>query len=249
VTINKHEIWDMQRFAEEELGVEFKFDSMINPRVDCSQSPLAVRLQPEEIVALDLADAERVQAWRDLLEHTGARAAAPERAEEVYHCGGGISAFAIDPYGKLSICVLSEQEKFDLRRGTFAEGWGSYLRGVRAQPRTRPTKCVRCALKSMCGMCPAMGELENGHKEAPVDFLCRTAHLRAHAVGAAVPEHGECEYCNGGSREQELRGLAAELERHAPARTPRALPMLALPMLTAPSAVGCGTGCEGCGAA
>ena len=36
VTINKHEIWDMQRFAEEELGLEFKFDSMINARIDCS---------------------------------------------------------------------------------------------------------------------------------------------------------------------------------------------------------------------
>ena len=34
----------MQRFAEEELGVEFKFDGMINARIDCSHSPLDVRL-------------------------------------------------------------------------------------------------------------------------------------------------------------------------------------------------------------
>src|SRR5437879_3166839 len=51
VSINRHELWDIQRFAEEELGVEFKFDAMMNPRIDCSQSPLSVRLTPEEVVA------------------------------------------------------------------------------------------------------------------------------------------------------------------------------------------------------
>src|SRR6188472_3885750 len=35
VTINRHEIHDMERFAEEELGVPLKFDGMINARIDC----------------------------------------------------------------------------------------------------------------------------------------------------------------------------------------------------------------------
>src|SRR5579864_9126886 len=54
-SVNKHEVMAMRRFAEEELGVEFKVDGQINPRIDCSQSPLAVRLTPEEVVALDMA--------------------------------------------------------------------------------------------------------------------------------------------------------------------------------------------------
>src|SRR2546425_13132381 len=66
VTINKHEIWAMKRFAEEELGLAFKFDSMINPRIDCSQSPLAVRLTPEDIVELDLQNPVRAGAWEQL---------------------------------------------------------------------------------------------------------------------------------------------------------------------------------------
>jgi len=49
-SINKHEVLAMRQFAEEELGVEFKMDGQINPRIDCSQSPLAVRLAPEEVV-------------------------------------------------------------------------------------------------------------------------------------------------------------------------------------------------------
>ena len=63
VTTNRHEIPDMQRFAEDELGVPFKFDAMINPRLDCSSSPLNVRLTPEECVALDLADPKRHDEW------------------------------------------------------------------------------------------------------------------------------------------------------------------------------------------
>ena len=45
LSTNKHEIFEMRDFAEG-LGVDFKFDSMMNPRIDCSQSPLAVRLTP-----------------------------------------------------------------------------------------------------------------------------------------------------------------------------------------------------------
>jgi hypothetical protein len=44
-------------------------------------------------------------------------------------------------------------------------------------------------------MCPANGELENNDPEEPVDFFCRVAHLRAHALGLTVPPHGDCEHC------------------------------------------------------
>src|SRR5713226_9256988 len=65
VSINKHEITAMEEIAES-LGVEFKFDAMINPRIDCSSSPLAVRLTPTEIVELDLGEPERISEWRKL---------------------------------------------------------------------------------------------------------------------------------------------------------------------------------------
>ena len=58
VSVNRHEIFAMREFAEG-LGVDFKFDAMINPRIDCSSSPLAVRLTPSEIVAFDLEDKQR----------------------------------------------------------------------------------------------------------------------------------------------------------------------------------------------
>lgn len=210
VTINKHEIWDMKSFAEEELGVEFMFDSMINPRIDCSQSPLAVRLRPEEIVELDLSDPRHVADWIDFAARS--KDSDPiKHGDELYHCGGGINAFAIDPQGRMSICVLSHFDAYDLRQGSFREGWESFVAKVRHKKITRITKCVACGIKEMCGMCPANGELENGDPESPVDFLCQTAHLRAYTLDIPVRPHGACEYCQGGSGFDRLIGSAAEL--------------------------------------
>jgi radical SAM protein with 4Fe4S-binding SPASM domain len=214
VSINKHEIGEMKKFAEE-LGVGFKFDGMMNPRIDCSQSPLAVRLQPWELVKMDLEDPERVAEWKKFAARFN-HPTPPEHGDEVYQCGGGINGFAIDPEGKMSICVLSQFDTYDLRRGSFREGWDHFLREVRRKKITRVTKCTACEIKSMCGMCPANGELENGDAELPVDFLCHVAHLRARALEIPVPPHGHCEYCEGGSAYAALMdSLESLLKRRA----------------------------------
>jgi radical SAM protein with 4Fe4S-binding SPASM domain len=245
VTINKHEVFDMQRFAEEELGVEFKFDAMMNPRLDCSQAPLAVRLSPEECVELDLIDPRRMEEWNIFADRALRIPELPPPSEELYGCGGGLTSFAINPYGELSICTLSQRELFDLRRGSFADGWTSYLRQIRARRVTRLTKCRACQLGEMCGMCPANGELESGDAETPVDFLCHTAHLRAHAFGFPIPAHGECEYCEGGEKHAELAAEAARLSTirpHDPVSPSRRL----LPMLNV-ATTGCASGgCSSC---
>jgi radical SAM protein with 4Fe4S-binding SPASM domain len=208
----------MQAFADD-LGVAFKFDSMINPRLDCSQSPAALRLTPEESVALDLQDPRRSDEWVRFADHVRRALDATPPADTVYQCGGGINAFAIDPYGRMSICVLSEKEKVDVRAGRFREGWDGFLRLQRGKKVTQQTKCVACTLKPACGMCPANGELEHGNPEAPVDYLCHTAHLRAYALGLEVTPHGPCEYCEGGHRHAELVDAAARLRENPIART------------------------------
>jgi radical SAM protein with 4Fe4S-binding SPASM domain len=246
VTINKHELLDMQRFAEEELGVEFKYDAMMSPRIDCSQSPLAVRLAPEEIVELDLSDPTRIAEWRRIAEQFNGPAT---HADEVYTCGGGVNSFAVDPQGKMSICVLSHMDTYDLRGGSFREGWEHFLFEVRRKKATRLTKCVACQMKSTCGMCPANGELENGDPESPVDFLCQVSHLRAHTLGFPIAPHGECEYCEGGRGYEALIESVRGLQRRASeqrlgARLNRYLPILAAAEQQQSSG-GCATG--GCG--
>ena len=248
VSINRHEVWDMKRFVEEDLGLEFKFDAMINPRIDCSQSPLATRLKPEEVVALDLEDPKRTAAWTKHTQASIDRMHLWVHSDEVYSCGGGVQSFAIDPYGKLSICVLSHFDRYDLRQGSFQDGWEGFLSQVRHRKRKSLTKCVACGLKEMCGMCPANGELENGDPEAPVDFLCHVAHLRAHAVGLKVPPHGDCEYCQGGENYEDLMRSLAALEGGSAARelaSMRSEKSFFLPVLTEQTA-SAGSGCGSC---
>jgi len=246
VSTNRHEIPAMQRFVEDELGVPFKFDSMINPRVDCSQSPLDVRLAPEECVALDLADPKRSDEWIQFAGEVRRAIEAKPLQETVYQCGGGVTSFAIDPYGQLSICVLSEAHKYDIRAGSFRDGWDGFLHQQRTRKVTRPTKCVACTLKSVCGMCPANGELESGDPEAPVDWLCRTAHLRAMALEIPVTPHGDCEYCAGGSGHAHLADAATRLRLGAqtsdhPPQTIARDGNLFLRVVNVPATSGCGS--------
>jgi len=187
ITLNKHEIWEMKRFVEEDLGLEFRYDAMINPRIDGSQDPL--------VVALDLEDSERLADWNRFCKRYSGIRIDPKQSHDLYQCGGGIGSFAIDPSGELSVCGMSSKDIFDLRQGSFRDGWEEFISRVRQKKISRKTKCFACEIKAMCGMCPANGELEKGDPEEPVDFLCRVAHLRANALGLTVPLHGDCEYC------------------------------------------------------
>jgi radical SAM protein with 4Fe4S-binding SPASM domain len=203
-SINKHEVMAMRRFAEEELGVEFKMDGQINPRIDCSQSPLAVRLTPEEVVALDMSAPKGMSEYRTLAMRDSASPPNLSTDDTVYFCGGGVSGFALNAYGEMGICVISQQDTFSVRDVGLQQVWEGSLAELRNRKRTRVTKCMECRIQSLCGMCPANGEMENGDKESPVEFLCNVAHLRAAVIGVEVAAHGECEFCAGGTEYEAL---------------------------------------------
>jgi radical SAM protein with 4Fe4S-binding SPASM domain len=201
-SINKHEVMAMRRFAEEELGLEFKMDGQINPRIDCSHSPLAVRLTPEELVALDMAAPKAVSEYRRLAKRDSENPPNVSVSDTLYFCGGGLGGFALNPYGELGICLISQQETFGVRGSSVREVWEGSLSELRYRKRTQLTKCTNCRIQSMCGMCPANGELENGDRESPVEFLCHAAHLRAAVIGVEVPAHGDCDFCSGGCQHE-----------------------------------------------
>lgn len=208
--LNRHELWEMKQFAEQDLGLEFRFDAMINPRIDSSPKPLSLRLTPQEVVQLDLQDNKRAEEWRKFCQHF--HGTFTNRPNKLYQCGGGISTFTINPAGMMGVCELSRQDHYDLRKGNFREGWEQFLLEICQREITRHTKCVGCEIHDMCGMCPPNGELENEDAEEPVDFLCQVAHLRAYALGISVEAHGECEYCQGGSRYQDLMQSVKEMQ-------------------------------------
>jgi radical SAM protein with 4Fe4S-binding SPASM domain len=242
-SVNKHEVLAMKRFAEEELGVEFKCDGQINPRIDCSQSPLAVRLTPEEVVALDLHGPKGMNEYRGLAERDLKSPPNLAQIDTVYSCGGGMNSFAINAYGEMSICTISQQETFSVREAGLLRLWEESLLQLRARKRTRATKCVQCRIQSLCGMCPANGELENGDRESPVEFLCNVAHLRAAVIGVEVPAHGECGFCAGGSEHGDVLESARRIRSKEIDVESWVGPQQVLPILNNPGvpAGGCGS--------
>jgi radical SAM protein with 4Fe4S-binding SPASM domain len=243
-SINKHEVMAMRRFAEDELGVEFKMDGQINPRIDCSQSPLAVRLTPEEVVALDMSSPKGMSEYRRLAKHDLENPPSLAQIDTVYFCGGGMTGFAINAYGEMGICVISQQETFSVRELGVARVWEGSLLQLRSRKRTQMTKCVQCRIQSLCGMCPANGEMENGDRESPVEFLCQVAHLRAAAVGAEIPAHGDCEFCAGGSQHEEMMESARRIANKEIDVESWVGPQELLPVLNNSSAA---SGCGSCG--
>jgi radical SAM protein with 4Fe4S-binding SPASM domain len=148
----------------------------------------------------------------------------------------------------MSICVLSQQEMFDLRSGSFREGWESFLGDVRSKKVTRATKCKECQIRELCSTCAATAELEHGDAETPVEYFCEVAHLRAHAVGYTPPAHGDCAFCEGGERHAHLLEEVAAIERGARAGgRPRSLRVVSDRETSA--AGSCGSGCGSCGCA
>lgn len=187
MTLNRHEVWDMKAFAEG-LGVEFRFDPVLNVRLDGDRKPATFRISAEEVVALDLADEKRGKSWREFCDKFWGP---PVHPEYLYHCGAGVGTFHVDSYGQLSVCMMSRLPSYHLRQGTFREGWYEFVPHVLAQKRSRETPCQSCELIALCGQCPGWAQMESGEQEDPVEYLCQIAHLRAEAFGLNRSTTGE----------------------------------------------------------
>ena len=178
MTLNKDELWKIKEYAEK-LGVKFRFDPILNPRLDGSKTPCDFRLSPKEVVKLDLADEKRVKEWRDFCE----KFVGPSQSDNLYICGAGVSSFHIDPYGQMSVCIMSRFRGYDLRCGSFEKGWYKSIPEFLTLKPNGNYKCGQCKLISLCGQCPGWGWLENGNPEISVEYLCQIAHLRAETFG------------------------------------------------------------------
>jgi radical SAM protein with 4Fe4S-binding SPASM domain len=174
MTLNHDEVFQIKEYAEE-LGVKFRFDPVLNSRLDGSKNPCNLRLSPEEVIDMDLADEKRVKEWQRFCE----KFIGPHPSDNLFNCGAGASSFHIDPYGQMSACLMTRFQEYDLRRGSFEEGWYHWMPEFLELKPTGDYPCGRCDLIALCGQCPGWSWLEHGSPETPVDYLCKIAHLRA----------------------------------------------------------------------
>lgn len=194
---NQHEIGAMREMADR-LGASFIYDGQLNPRIDGRlNSRDSLQLPPEDIVRLDLQQPDLSTELREFCRQFVCHAdTSPD--QPLYTCGAGQTSFAIDPSGRLQLCVLARTESFDLREGSFAEGWNEFVPSLRARRWQSASPCRTCSLLSLCGSCPAAAQVESGDPEAPIPRFCQIAHLRAHvALGLASGHLADASCCLG----------------------------------------------------
>ena len=139
MTVNQEEIQTMKKYADD-LGVSFRVDPLVNARLDGSKRPCKVRLSPEEVVRLDLDDEPKKEKWQEHYQKSKKKFP----SDKLFICGAGLSMFHIDPYGRMSVCEMSRFQRYDLRQGSFEEGWSEFIPQVLALKPDDPDTLARC---------------------------------------------------------------------------------------------------------
>jgi radical SAM protein with 4Fe4S-binding SPASM domain len=178
---NRHEVAEMKEWARG-MGLAYRFDTLLTPRIDGSAHNLPSSLSPREALELDLADSDRMAVWREVMQKEAARHVASDR---MYACGAGQRSFHVDAYGQLSACGLARKPAYDLTAGTFCEGWRDFLGEVRQARRMGTSPCATCEIGVLCSQCPGWSQLVHGDSESVVDYVCELAHLRSANLFAA----------------------------------------------------------------
>jgi radical SAM protein with 4Fe4S-binding SPASM domain len=203
---NLHELDEISSFCRERTKDYYRFDPFLHGRLDGDEARnaeiRAERLTPEEVVAVEGGDAERVAAL-----HRGCSdgtLAWPETAEAchygldtLFHCGAGESSFTVGHDGTFRLCsALCHAETVfalradgrspgTLRPGALREAWEEWVPRVRAMRGADPAyleKCRTCNIVNLCAWCPAHAALETGRLDAWVERFCEVAHARAAAL-------------------------------------------------------------------
>lgn len=178
MTLNIHEFYMMEGIARA-FGVGFRFDPAIFPCLNGDKSPIGLRVRPEEAVEAEVSDPARLAGWRKYYEK---HRDFPSEDDLLYTCGAGLTNFHIDPYGYLKPCIMSEGLRYDLGSGSFEEGWRIFMPEIRRKKAGESYKCPKCRMKTLCGFCPAVFELECGSGDVPSEYICEIGRRRFEAV-------------------------------------------------------------------
>ncbi|MBI5873376.1 MAG: radical SAM protein [Candidatus Omnitrophica bacterium] len=167
---NVYDLQNMQMLADS-LGADFKFDCLVCPRKDGGMGPLAWRLSTQEAAAFEFCDESNLSSLEELFGFFWKR-----DFNDMVICSAGINSFNVDPYGNLSPCTMYKSFQYSLCNAPFGEAWVNLVKDYGNGPNDfLATRCKDCSMVSLCPNCPAWAELETGHVDKPVDYLCKYA--------------------------------------------------------------------------
>src|SRR6266571_4150344 len=169
------EIEKMAAFCDS-LGVRFRYDAIVHGRLDGSLAPTQVRSSPDTVVEYDATDPERFAEWLKFYKQY----VKPTRPSPyLMSCGAGVNSFHVTPQGLLLSCEALPLLGYDLRRGSFREGWYGVVADIRERRAEVFNVCAACELKALCDRCPATALLETGSPDGWIPYYCEVTHRRA----------------------------------------------------------------------
>jgi radical SAM protein with 4Fe4S-binding SPASM domain len=120
--------------------------------------------------------------------------------------------FFVDPYGRMSFCSFARDPDLfhDLRRGSFREGWETFLPSLAAKigrDAEYDANCGACASRDACGWCPMHARREHGRYGAKIDYLC--------ALGAETTRFHEA-WARDHRRDFQVGGVTVRFESDLP---------------------------------
>lgn len=176
LTINQHEIEAMDRMALD-LGCEFRFDPILNKRIDAYNfsDPVKYRISPEDVVRLDKAYPKRMEEWMRFCDKFVGE---PVRDDRIFKCGAGLGMIHIDPYGNAKGCMMMARDGFSIKEHGLKWIWEKGILSVITRKKYFSLPCDDCHLANLCGQCPSWSILENGNIKKEVIYLCNIAKIR-----------------------------------------------------------------------
>jgi radical SAM protein with 4Fe4S-binding SPASM domain len=185
---NEHEFEAIRDWAHG-LGAKFRYDAMVNPKLNGDLAPVAERIDPEAYVRLEGTSDEDATRYRRLVEMATSSTQVDER---LFKCGAGIRTFHVDPRGHLHPCMMWRTTPYDLL-GNGLDGWNAHVDSLRSRQVAGPTKCTSCSGRLACGNCAATSLVETGIAGRNVDYYCRITKARDRIFirpGAATGKEG-----------------------------------------------------------
>jgi radical SAM protein with 4Fe4S-binding SPASM domain len=177
MTDNQHEMPALRAMAADR-GVAFRVDGALFPCRDGDRGPLDHRVSAADAVAIEMEDDGLRRRTADYFERT--KGLPPGR--RLFDCMAGLTSFHVDPLGTLLACMMVSTHGFDLRRGTFREGWEGVIPRFREQELAPGYHCHECDLRFLCGTCPAQAGMETGSPHRKADYMCGLGGARLDAV-------------------------------------------------------------------
>lgn len=164
---------DIKHYAEAR-NLPFRYDSIVNPRLDGNSEPLHNRIPPEQTAALHRMAIE---------SHPPSSPPAPSektnKPERLFRCGAGSKTFHIDSQGKMHPCLMWRWNPFDLLSRDPLKEWESHLRFIKTDTRPSSSLCMKCRNLSACVNCPAFSKLEKGVAGGDVEYFCHIMDERS----------------------------------------------------------------------